>query len=44
MRIVPFALEDVTRLIVATAAPLLPLLLTIMPFEELIEHLLKIIF
>jgi hypothetical protein len=30
MRIVPVGLRDITRLVVATGAPLLPLLLTIM--------------
>lgn len=44
MRFVPFSLEDVIRLAVATAAPLLPLLLTIMPLEELLSRLIKIIF
>jgi hypothetical protein len=44
MRFVPFSLQDVTRLAVATAAPLLPLLLTIMPLEELLSRLVKIIF
>jgi hypothetical protein len=44
MRSVPFALEDITRLIVATAAPLLPLLLTIMPLDELVMRIVKIIF
>jgi hypothetical protein len=43
MRFVPFALDDVTRLLVATAAPLLPLLLTIMPLDELLMRLVKII-
>jgi hypothetical protein len=33
MRLVPFALTDVARLAVATAAPALPLLLTIMPLH-----------
>jgi hypothetical protein len=44
MHLVPFALPDVTRLVVATAAPFLPLLLTIMPIEELFERLMKILF
>jgi hypothetical protein len=44
MRIVPFALDDVTRLAVATAAPMVPLLLTIMPLDELVTRLLKILF
>jgi hypothetical protein len=44
MRLVPFALNDVARLAIATAAPALPLLLTIMPLEELVTRLLKTIF
>ena len=43
-RLVPFALNDVARLAIATAAPALPLLLTIMPLEELVTRLLKTIF
>jgi hypothetical protein len=44
MRLVPFGLEDVTRLAVATAAPLLPLTLTIISLEELLTRLIKFIF
>ena len=44
MRLVPFALNDVVRLAITTAAPALPLLLTIMPLEELVTRLLKTIF
>jgi hypothetical protein len=44
MRLVPFALTDVARLAIATAVPALPLLLTIMPLEELVSRLIKIIF
>ena len=44
MRIVPFGLQDVSRLALATAAPLSPLLLTIFSFEELIIRVLKVIF
>ena len=44
MRLVPFALNDVARLAIATAAPALPLLLTIMPPEELVTRLPKTIF
>jgi hypothetical protein len=44
MRGVPFGLQDVTRLAAATGAPLLPLLLTIMPIEELFDRLVKILF
>jgi hypothetical protein len=44
MRAVPFGLEDVSRLAAATAAPLLPLLLTIFSFEELILRVVKVVF
>lgn len=44
MRLVPFDLRDAVQLAAATAAPALPLLLTIMPLEELVRRLLKIIF
>ena len=44
MRAVPFALQDATRLALATAAPLAPLLLTIFSFEELILRVLKVVF
>jgi len=44
MRIVPFGLEDIARLAAATAAPLLPLTLTIFSVEELLTHMVKIIF
>ena len=44
MRAIPFGLDDITRLAAATAAPLVPLLLTIFPLEELILRLVKIVF
>jgi hypothetical protein len=44
MRLVPFSLEDVLRLAIATAMPLLPLLLTTMPLEELLARLDKVVF
>jgi hypothetical protein len=44
MRAVPFGLDDISRLAAATAAPLLPLLLTIFSPEELIMRLVKIVF
>lgn len=44
MRVVPFGLQDVSRLAVATAAPLSPLLLTIFSFEELISRIVKVVF
>ena len=44
MNVVPFALQDVTRLALATALPLLPLGLTVFSLEELVMRLLKIVF
>ena len=44
MRIVPFGLQDVTRLAVVTVAPLLPLMLTMFSPQELLAALLKIVF
>lgn len=44
MRAVPFGLEDISRLAAATAAPLLPLLLTIFSPEELVLRVIRVIF
>jgi hypothetical protein len=44
MRLVPFTLRDGVVLMIVTATPLAPLLLTMMPLEELLTKLLKIIF
>ena len=44
MRPVPFGLDDVTRLVAATAAPLVPLLLTIFSPEELLMRIIKVLF
>ena len=44
MRSVPFGLEDISRLAIATALPLLPLLLTVFSLEELIVRIIKILF
>ena len=44
MRIVPFGLQDISRLAIATAAPLSPLLLTIFSFEELMIRIFKVMF
>jgi len=44
MRSVPFGLEDISRLAAATAAPLLPLRLTISSPEELIMRVIKVVF
>ena len=44
MRPVPFGLDDVARLAAATAAPLVPLLLTIFSLEELFIRIIKVLF
>ena len=44
MRMVPFGLDDITRLVAATAFPFLPLLLTVWSPEELILRLVKAVF
>ena len=44
MRSVPFGLEDISRLAAATAAPLVPLLLTILSAEELVMRIVGVIF
>jgi hypothetical protein len=44
MNVVPFGLQDITRLALATALPLLPLGLTVFSLEELVMRLLKIVF
>jgi hypothetical protein len=44
MRAVPFGIRDVTPLVVASAVPLLPLLLTVFSLEELVTQLIKILF
>lgn len=43
MRVVPFALKDVSRLAIATVVPLTPLLLTIFSFDELVTRVIKIV-
>jgi hypothetical protein len=43
MRAVPFGLQDIGQLAAATAAPLLPLALTIFSLEDLIVRLVKIV-
>jgi hypothetical protein len=44
MRLVPFGLKDMTRLAVATAAPMVPLLLLIWSPEEVITRIVKFFF
>ncbi|MGZ6070565.1 MAG: hypothetical protein ACXWK8_05075 [Myxococcaceae bacterium] len=43
MNVVPFGTQDIGRLALATAAPLLPLALTVFSMEELATRLLKIL-
>jgi hypothetical protein len=44
MRSVPFGLEDISRLAIATATPLLPLLLTVFSAEDLLMRIVGVIF
>ena len=44
MRLVPFGYHDVIFLVATTVTPIVPLLLTIMPLEELLHRLVKIVF
>ena len=44
MRMTAFGLKDVTRLAAITAAPLLPLTLTVFSLEELVTRLIRILF
>ena len=44
MRVFPFGIRDVTPLVVASAVPLLPLLLTVFSLEELVARVIKILF
>jgi hypothetical protein len=44
MRLVPFALPTVLQLAATTLAPVLPLTLTMISLEELVERLLKMVF
>ena len=44
MRLVPFALDDALPLAAIAALPIVPLLLTVMPIDEILTRLLKTIF
>jgi hypothetical protein len=44
MRPVPFGLQDISRLAIATAAPMVPLLLTIWSPEEVLMRVIKVVF
>ena len=37
MRVIPVAMQDIIRLAVAVLVPIAPLLLTVMPLEELLK-------
>ena len=44
MRVIPFSTSDVLRLLVAAVVPMVPLLLTIMPLDQLVTEAIKFIF
>lgn len=44
MRVVPFGWKDATSLATVAVLPLLPLLLTVISLEELVNHLIKVVF
>jgi hypothetical protein len=44
MRPVPFSLEDIARMVAVTAAPFLPLLLTMWSPEEVIVRVFQVVF
>jgi hypothetical protein len=44
MRFVPFGVQDITRLALTTAAPLVPVGLTVLSLEDLVFRLIKILF
>ena len=43
MRVVPFALQDISRLAIASVVPLAPLLLTVFSFDELVTRVIKVV-
>ena len=44
MRLVPFTMQTVVQLAVITLVPVVPLMLTMISLEQLLERLLKIVF
>ena len=44
MRLVPIATDDIVLLFVLTTVPFVPLLLTIMPLDKLVEEAIKLVF
>ena len=43
MNVLPFAVQDISRLALTTAAPLAPLVLTVFSLNELVMRLLKML-
>jgi hypothetical protein len=44
MRVAPFTMQTVLQLVVSTLLPVAPLLVTMIPLEELLKRLLKVVF
>jgi hypothetical protein len=44
MRLAPVTRDDVVRLVIVTLVPVAPLLLTMMPLEELVRRLIGVLF
>jgi hypothetical protein len=44
MRLIPFTLGTVWQLAVVTLAPVAPLALTMMPLEDFLDQILKVVF
>jgi hypothetical protein len=44
MRVVPFTRDTVLQLVAITVLPIAPLVLTMVPLEELLKRLLQIVF
>jgi hypothetical protein len=43
MRLVPFSVDDAIPLVAAAALPVLPLLLTAMPLDSILNQLVKLV-
>jgi hypothetical protein len=44
MRILPFGKKTILRLVIILVVPLLPLTLTIIPLEQMVDRLIKLAF
>jgi hypothetical protein len=44
IRLVPFEYDTVIRLAIILVAPFLPLTLTMIPFERIVDHVVKLVF